>query len=363
VTVQSLSWNTGAGVVNCTLRSDIDQDLTLIERSGIASMSTTAAVAPSPLGQMARVVHLQAGVSTDISIGLGQLNLALSRPVTASSGASSAAGAVDGNAGTAWTSAGTQSEWIYVDLGSVFSLTGAQVSWGATFGKSYNLQVSTDAVNWTNVFETPDGAGGVDRVTFSAPGRYVRMLGVQSSASGYSISEFQVFGNVTSLLPAAPANLTATAVSSSQINLSWSSGAGAGGYNVRQALAPGGPYTLVATNVPTLGFTNTGLSAGTIYYYSVTSTNAYGESTNAINGSAETVSTTVPQISLTLSNGLLGFNWPLDHVGWSLQAQTNPIGAGLGTNWAVLSGSTSTNRYFVPLNTANGSVFFRLSYP
>ena len=143
--------------MNCTLRSDIDQDITLIERSGINTISTSAAVSPSPLGQIASVIHLQAGVSTDISIGLGQINLALNRPVTASSGANTATNAVDGNNATAWTSASTQNEWIYVDLGSIFNLTGAQMTWGSSYGQSYNIQVSTDAVNWTNVFETPTG--------------------------------------------------------------------------------------------------------------------------------------------------------------------------------------------------------------
>ena len=188
----------------CTLRSDIDQDITLIERSGIKTINTSATVSPSPLGQIARVIHLQAGVSADISIGLGQFNLALNRPVTASSGTDTASNAVDGNTGTAWTSSGTPSEWIYVDLGSVFDLTGAQVNWGTPYGQSYNIQVSGDAANWTNVFETPDGFGGNDRITFAACGRYVRLLGVESSAAGYSVSEFQVFGNVASLLPATP---------------------------------------------------------------------------------------------------------------------------------------------------------------
>ena len=76
VTVQNLGWNMSSNSVNCTLQSDIDQSITLIERSGIATISTSATTDPSPLGQIARVIHLQAGVSTDVSIGLGQINLA-----------------------------------------------------------------------------------------------------------------------------------------------------------------------------------------------------------------------------------------------------------------------------------------------
>jgi fibronectin type 3 domain-containing protein len=57
------------------------------------------------------------------------------------------------------------------------------------------------------------------------------------------------------------------------------------------------------------------------------------------------------------------FNWPADHTGWRLQAQTNAPGAGLGTNWVTVSGSTGTNAIAIPVGNTNGSVFFRLVYP
>ena len=68
VAVQSLTWNLSAKTVSCTLQSAINQNLTLIDRKGISSIVTTAAVSPSPLGNIARVVELQAGVATNISI-------------------------------------------------------------------------------------------------------------------------------------------------------------------------------------------------------------------------------------------------------------------------------------------------------
>ena len=57
------------------------------------------------------------------------------------------------------------------------------------------------------------------------------------------------------------------------------------------------------------------------------------------------------------------FNWPADHTGWRLQAQTNAPGAGLSTNWVTVSGSTATNAIAVPVGNTNGSVFFRLVSP
>jgi len=46
-----------------------------------------------------------------------------------------------------------------------------------------------------------------------------------------------------------------------------------------------------------------------------------------------------------------------------MQAQTNPITAVTSTNWFDVSGSTLTNRVLIPIDSGNGSVFYRLIYP
>lgn len=61
--------------------------------------------------------------------------------------------------------------------------------------------------------------------------------------------------------------------------------------------------------------------------------------------------------------GSLQIDWPSDHLGWSLQVQTNAVGVGLSTNWFRVSGSDTVTQEVVPLNPANGSVFYRLVYP
>jgi hypothetical protein len=74
-------------------------------------------------------------------------------------------------------------------------------------------------------------------------------------------------------------------------------------------------------------------------------------------------SLTPPQIGWQMSNGQIQFSWPLTHYGWHLVGQTNPLSVGLGTNWIAVPGSQTTNLFAVPVNTGNGSVFFRLVYP
>jgi autotransporter-associated beta strand protein len=61
--------------------------------------------------------------------------------------------------------------------------------------------------------------------------------------------------------------------------------------------------------------------------------------------------------------GSLQIAWPSDHLGWSLQVQTNAAGVGLSTNWFRIPGSDTETQVVNPLNPANGSVFYRLVYP
>ena len=56
----------------------------------------------------------------------------------------------------------------------------------------------------------------------------------------------------------------------------------------------------------------------------------------------------------------LQLSWPTNCLGWELQAQTNPPGAGLGTNWFPVAGSTNNAQMSIPINPNNPSVFYRL---
>jgi hypothetical protein len=60
-----------------------------------------------------------------------------------------------------------------------------------------------------------------------------------------------------------------------------------------------------------------------------------------------------------ISSTKLVLNWPAGQ-GWTLQSQTNSLSLGLGTNWVNVTGATPP--YTNTINSANGSVFFRLKY-
>jgi hypothetical protein len=70
------------------------------------------------------------------------------------------------------------------------------------------------------------------------------------------------------------------------------------------------------------------------------------------------------QPTLTSSNAggtNMIFSWPLSHVGYQLQVQTNNLDVGLNTNWYGLSGTEFVATTNIPINPTNPSVFFRLS--
>ncbi|MFE5791352.1 RICIN domain-containing protein [Streptomyces sp. NPDC056503] len=70
VLVESLTWDTTARTATVTLVSDVTQTLDFVCRRGITSLSTTASVAASPLGDHARRLSLTAGTRTEVTVGL-----------------------------------------------------------------------------------------------------------------------------------------------------------------------------------------------------------------------------------------------------------------------------------------------------
>ncbi|MBN1409412.1 MAG: discoidin domain-containing protein [Spirochaetales bacterium] len=126
-------------------------------------------------------------------------NLALNRPATSSSdeNASFTANyAVDGNTGTRWSSGFSDPQWIQVDLGTTANVSSVVLRWEPAYATSYQIQISSDASNWTTLWSTTSGSGGNVTINVSGSGRYVRMYGTARATQwGYSLWEFEVYGS------------------------------------------------------------------------------------------------------------------------------------------------------------------------
>jgi hypothetical protein len=166
--------------------------------------------------------------------------------------------------------------------------------------------------------------------TASLPGTYTATVTVASSLSGVSPQTVAVTYTVS---PPAPAGATATVISATEIDLSWSSVAGAT-YNLYWSTAPGvTPANGTRIPVVTPAYHDTGLQSGTTHYYVVTAVVAGVESA----ASSPAVSgTTAPYISanmFTLASGL-------GASAYSVAVQDGAGGASISTATVQVNGTT-----------------------
>lgn len=144
--------------------------------------------------------------SNNVRVTVGLVDLARGKEVVASSG-ESAANATDGDYYSTWSSAKSDSEWIYVDLGAVQRVDRVNLMWGwkihaADFAIDVAVRDPKNADSWTEVSSTKDRRyvtwEATDRVRFSeTPARYVRLRATRRAGNqtwgGYQLAAFEVF--------------------------------------------------------------------------------------------------------------------------------------------------------------------------
>ncbi|MEU6075435.1 discoidin domain-containing protein [Micromonospora sp. NPDC047074] len=121
------------------------------------------------------------------------------KQVSASSweGGNAPAAALDGRTNTRWSSQFSDPQWLRIDFGAIATVNQVVLNWESAYARAYRLETSTDGTTWTAIHSTTTGAGGVERLTVSGTGRYLRLYGVtRATGYGYSLWEFQVFGTL-----------------------------------------------------------------------------------------------------------------------------------------------------------------------
>ena len=197
------------------------------------------------------------------------------------------------------------------------SSSGIDVSWTA----------SAAATGYV-VFSSPDGAAYTQLATptsspYHATGlssgttRYYEVEA--TDANGTSVASPAVHAT-TPISPSVPIGLSASAVSSTAIDVSWTASPGATGYVVLQGTSPGGEAQV--GTVASSPYHATGLTPGNTYYYMVEASSAGGTSAASSEASASTpvnppaiptnpgvsvVSSTVLDVSWTASSGATSY--------------------------------------------------------
>ena len=142
-------------------------------------------------------------------------------------------------------------------------------------------------------------------------------------------------------VPSAPAGLTATAPYPSVIGLTWNAVAppancSISSYNVYGGTSPN-PTTLIASDVTSTGYSNTGLAASTKYYYVVEAVDAYG--TSAASQVASTTTPAYTAIAPPTSLTAVGSSYQQIDLRWV--ASTAPAPNTAPVNYSIYRSTTS----------------------
>ncbi|HYG75239.1 MAG TPA: glycoside hydrolase family 44 protein [Planctomycetota bacterium] len=120
---------------------------------------------------------------------------------------------------------------------------------------------------------------------------------LSATVPAQSITLFVIPAGSVVVTPAAPSNLSATATSASQINLSWTDNASnETGFKIERKTGVGGTYAQIAavgSNVSS--YSDSGLSASTQYFYRVRASGSSGDSAYSNEASATTHAAPVSQ--------------------------------------------------------------------
>jgi O-glycosyl hydrolase/aryl-phospho-beta-D-glucosidase BglC (GH1 family) len=269
---------------------------------------------------------------------------------------------------------------------TVASGTQNNLSWTASSGSgiTYSVYRSTSPAftptygpNGTNgsTFSSNMVTSGLAGTTYSdtslnttTTAYYYVVEAVNGSGASIASNEASAGGNPN--LPSPPTGLGATAISTSQINLSWAASTGPGTitYSVYRSTTSGftpGSGNLVTSGLTPTTYSNTGLSSGTAYYYVVEGVNSYGSSgaSNQANATTTAVAPSAPTnlTATAVSSGQINLSWTAPTTGgtvtYSVYRGTtsgftpgsgNLVTSGLsGTTYSNTGLSASTTYYYV----------------
>src|SRR5437867_3500370 len=184
----------------------------------------------------------------------------------------------------------------------------APVDNGGSAITGYKIENSTDGGNtWSTIVSnngstatTYSNTGLVHSITYTYRVSAINSAGTSSPSDTASDKTFDV-------VPIAPTGLTATAVSSSQINLSWTvpsdnGGSAITGYKIENSTDGGTTWSTIVSNTGSTAttYSNTGLVHSTTYTYRVSAINSVGIGSTTNTNFAATltpVSSTLPHSS------------------------------------------------------------------
>jgi len=244
------------------------------------------------------------------------------------------------------TSASVSLGLVFTD--SAFSPSAITISPGTTL-YFYNGGNNSHNLTGSSIFNgTSIASGSSWSVTFSSTGTYTCYL--DSTDSGISATI------AVSSAPSAPSNLTATAVASSGVNLTWTdTSTNETGFKIERKTGAGGVYAEVATVAAGVtSYGDTILAASTTYYYRVRAYNSFGDSDYSIAANASTSARYV-YVTNNVSNNISVINTATNTVTATIGSLNSTIGIVVSPDGNFIY-ATKDNNKVVKISTATNTV-------
>ena len=210
----------------------------------------------------------------------------------------------------------------------------------------YNPQVSTDGgTTWTDLLTTPSVSTSFAHTGLTTGQNYsYQVLAINSVGnSPYTASVSTVAGDA----PSQVTGLATTAVSDTAIDLAWNVPANnAYSISVYNVLRSVDGTTWTSLTSTTNSYSDTGLTADTVYHYKVSAVNILGTGPESAVSQQRTFGLPDPVTSITLtpqSTTQIDLSWTQPNLnGFPLSAYTVQYSTNSGTTWTTLATQTST---------------------
>ena len=240
--------------------------------------------------------------------------------------------------------------------GSVTTTNPNDLLIGANYVTSHTTGPGTGFTQ--RVITNPDGSILEDRVVTTA-GSYSATAALNNCDWIMQMVAFRaaMSGPPDTSAPSTPANLIATATSSSQINLSWTASTdnvAVSGYQIERCQGAGCSNFSALTTVTTTSYSNTGLTASTPYSYRVRAIDGAGNTSGYSNVSSASTPAAPDTTAPTAPTNLSATPVSSSSINLSWTASTDNVGV---TGYQVhrCQGATCTN--YAQVGTASGTTY------